>query len=98
MNFSIVIDPRAIKDIQEAINYYDEQQIGLGAKFEALINKHLSALEKNPYFQIRYDNVRCLSLNKFPFMVHFTIDEENKLIEVRAVFHTSRDPKKWKKR
>jgi toxin ParE1/3/4 len=98
MNFSIVIDPRAIKDIQEAINYYDEQQIGLGAKFEALINKHLSALEKNPYFQIRYANVRCLSLNKFPFMVHFTIDEENKLIEVRAVFHTSRDPKKWKKR
>jgi hypothetical protein len=30
MNFIILIDPRATQDVQEAINYYDNQQIGLG--------------------------------------------------------------------
>ncbi|AEL28750.1 hypothetical protein Cycma_5066 [Cyclobacterium marinum DSM 745] len=30
MAYSLVIDPRAIKDIQEAIDYYEEQQAGIG--------------------------------------------------------------------
>lgn len=29
-------------------------------------------------------------------MVHFTVDEKNMLVTVRAVFHTSTDPKNWK--
>jgi hypothetical protein len=29
MAFTTVLDPRAIKDIQQAIDYYDEQQPGL---------------------------------------------------------------------
>lgn len=29
-DFTLVIDPRALRDIQEGIDYYDEQQAGLG--------------------------------------------------------------------
>lgn len=96
MTYSIVIDPRAIQDIQKAIDYYDEKQPRLGEKFENALNKHLITLEKNPFFQIRYDNVHCLPVKKFPYMVHFTVDEKNMLVTVRAVFHTSTDPKNWK--
>jgi hypothetical protein len=46
MSFTLVIDPRAIRDIQEAIDCYDEQQAGLGARFEAALNKPLLTLEK----------------------------------------------------
>jgi toxin ParE1/3/4 len=98
MAYALEIDLRAIRDIQEAINYYDEQQSGLGRKFENELNKHLLTLEKNPFFHVRYDDVHCLPLKKFPFMVHFTIDEENNRVTVRAVLHTSRDPQIWKKR
>jgi toxin ParE1/3/4 len=96
--FTLVIDPRAILDVQNAIDYYDEQQAGLGERFEATLNKLLLTLEKKPLFRIRYDDVRCLPVNKFPNMVHFTVDEINCLVTVRAVFHTSRDPKNWEKR
>lgn len=41
MAFSIVIDRRAILDIQEAIDYYDEQQAELGKRFEAALNRNL---------------------------------------------------------
>lgn len=65
MGFTVSIDPRAILDIQEAINYYDNQQVGLGRKFERELNKYFIALEKNPFFRIRYDAVRCLPLKNF---------------------------------
>ena len=98
MAYSLVIDPNAIQDIQQAIDYYDEQQTGLGKRFESALNKRLITLEKNPFFTIRYDQVRCLPMKKFPFMVHFTIDEKQSIVTIRAVFHTSLDPQKWDKR
>ena len=96
MAFTLVIDPRAIQDIQGAIDFYDEQQAGLGQRFEATVNKHLLTLEKNPFFRKRYDDVHCLPVKKYPYMVHFTIDENQKIVTVRAVFHTALNPKKWK--
>jgi hypothetical protein len=88
MAYTLVIDPRAIRDIQEAIDNYDEQQAGLGEKFESVLNEHLIMLEENPFFSIRYDNVRCLPLKKFPYMTHFTVDEDQQVVTVRAVFNT----------
>lgn len=96
--FTIVLDQRAIEDIQESISYYENQQTDLGKRFEKHIDEHLSLLAENPFFQIRYDSVRCLPLATFSHMIHYTIEEENRLVVVHAVFHTARDPKKWKKR
>ncbi len=97
MNFSLVIETRAIGDIQEAIDYYDGQQPGLGERFKGALNKRLLTLEKNPFFRVRYDQVRCLSVKKFPYMVHFTVNERQQVVTVLAVFHTSLDPKKWQR-
>jgi len=98
MAFTTVLDPRAIQDIQKAIDYYEEQQPGLGVQFEDSLNEYLRKLEQNPFFQVRYDNVHCLPLKKYPYMIHFTIDEQEQLITVRAVFNTFRDPGIWKER
>jgi hypothetical protein len=98
MRFVVVIDALAIRDIQEAIDYYDEQSNGLGKRFESELNNYLSILEKNPLLRIRYDTVRCLPLEKFPFMVHFTVNENQQVVTIRAVFHTSLNPLKWDNR
>ncbi len=34
MSFNTVLDPRAIRDIQQAIDYYEEQEPGLVERFE----------------------------------------------------------------
>lgn len=94
MTYTIFIDIRAIIDIQKAIDYYDEQQVGLGEIFESTLHSHIQTLEKNPLFNIRYDNVRCLPMKKFPYMIHYTVEEINHIVIVRAVFHTSRENKK----
>lgn len=96
--FSVVLDPRAIQDIQQAIDYYDEQEPGLGEQFEEILNEHLHNLKQNPFFQIRYNNVHCLPMKKYPYMIHFTINKQERLVSVRAVFNTSRNPTIWKDR
>lgn len=98
MAYTIFIEPEAIDDIQEGIDWYNEQQPGLGRKFHEEVKAAFERLQETPFFQVRYDNVRCLSLHKFPYMVHFTLDETQQMVIVRAVFNTSIDPNEWTKR
>lgn len=79
MSFEIVFEPQAQADIQQAIDYYDTQQTGLGEKFWLSLVKHIASISKNPFFQIRYSNVRCLPMTKFPFMIHLLLDEKEKI-------------------
>jgi len=91
------INPQAKVDIQDHIHYYNEQQPGLGKRFHKAIQASFKVIRKSPFFQIRYANVRCYPLKKFPVMIHYTLDEQKKEIVIRAVFHTSLDPKIWEK-
>lgn len=98
MSYRILIGPGAVNDIQKSIDYYEEQKKDLGKLFKEELNEKISALKINPFYQVRYDDVHCLPLHKFPHMIHYTIDKEKKIVIVRAVFHTSMNSEKWKKR
>lgn len=98
MAYEVIILPIAITDVQNAVDYYDEQSLGLGEKFEAELNEFLISLETFPFFQNRYGQVRCLPLKKFPFLAHFTVNEEAQQVVIHAVFHTSLHPKAWKRK
>lgn len=94
MSYKIVILPRAIFDIQVAIEYYDDKRIGLGKKFAATVDSYFTSISKNPFYQVRYSYVRCISLKKFPYLIHFILDEENKTVFIVSLFHSSQDPNK----
>jgi hypothetical protein len=98
MSFKIKIETDAKLDIQQAINWYNKQQKGLGKKFYSVLLKQIEGLKKNPHYEIRYDNVMCLPVKKFPFMIHFTVEKSEKIVSVRSVFHTSLNPEKWEQR
>ena len=98
MPFTIKIEPEAKHDIQEGIDWYNKQQPGLGREFHAAVKKHLKKLQTNPYFQIRYEEVQCLPLTTYPYMIHFTINEQQQKVIVHAVFNTLRNPAIWKER
>ena len=87
------IEPQAKEDIQQEIHYYNEQQKGLGKRFHAEVKLAFQSIRKSPYFQIRYDDVRCLPVKKFPVMVHYTVEPDKKRITVRAAVSTHRNPK-----
>ena len=98
MKYKIQIEPEVQLDIQDAAAWYNSQQKGLGRRFYSEVKKHFKHLTTNPFFQIRYENVRCLPVKKFPYMIHFSVNETDKIIKVHAVTGTSRNPDIWENR
>lgn len=98
-NYQIKVSPEALQDIQEATDWYNEQLAGLGIRFQKQTVKQITKLKSTALlYNIRYGNVRCMLIKKFPFMAHFTLDIDHYTVTVFAVFHTSRNPKIWNKR
>ncbi|MBW1656382.1 type II toxin-antitoxin system RelE/ParE family toxin [Flavobacterium quisquiliarum] len=95
MIFNVVIEPRAILDIQEAIDYYESKRIGLGEHFYEIVDEYLVILSKNPFFEIRYKDYRALPIRKFPFIIFYFIDEKIKTVYIMSVFNTSLSPSKY---
>lgn len=97
LKFRIKIDPDALLDIQEATNWYNNQIAGLGSRFQKQVKQQINSLKENAQnYGIRYNDVRCMAIRKFPFLVHFVIEESTGTVKVFAVIHTSRNPAIWK--
>jgi plasmid stabilization system protein ParE len=97
--YRAIILPLAKLDIAEAAAWYNSKQKGLGKQFAIEVRSKVLFIRENPKTSaVRYDDTRCAVLDVFPFMIHYTIDEANKTIIVAAVFHTSLNSERWKKR
>jgi hypothetical protein len=92
MKFTLEFHPLVDRDVQEAITYYNSKKEGLGSIFYKALKVRYKSLKTNPFFQIRYQNIRCLPMKKFPYMIHFTLDEDSKTVFIEGVFNTSLNP------
>jgi len=93
--FEVELLADAEKEMSDAFDWYQEKQLGLGNRFYGEVDHHLSLIANNPYrFPIKYtQGIRSASLNKFPYLVIYWIDDTNLKVIVLSVFHTSRHPK-----
>ena len=99
MYFTILIEDEAIEDIQKIINWYEKKQNNLGKRFYLAMTAQMETLKKHPEkYQIKYLDVRCLVLNRWPFLIHYNINKHQGLVSVFAVLHSSKNPKIWKNR
>ena len=74
------------KDLQEAINWYNQKQSGLGTRFFKAVKEQISRIKKSPFtIAVRYEDIRCAKLKGFPYLVHFKIYQDINLIRVIAV-------------
>jgi toxin ParE1/3/4 len=97
MIYKVVIEPRAILDIQDAIDYYESAQNGLGEYFYQTVDEHIEILVKNPFYQIRYKDYHGFPIRKFPFIILYYIDEKLETIYIMSVFNTYLNPVKYPK-
>ncbi len=97
MTYSIDISEAAEADVRKIFLWYEEQKEYLGDAFENNFAKAVDSIQSNPLkTQIRYEFTRVFSLNKFPYGIHFQVNDT--VILIVAVFHTSQDPEKWTER
>lgn len=94
MTYKVIISPRAQKEIENTIDYYALYSVAAPANFTAILKESYSILETNPFFGVRYKNVRALKLKKFPYSLYFIINADKRTVRVLSGFHNSRNPNK----
>jgi plasmid stabilization system protein ParE len=98
MAYKIAVSPRAQKEILKAIDYYVERSEDAPGNFIIQLEKNYATLENNPFFIIRYKNIRSLKLKKFPYSLYFTVNEKTEVVEILSCFHNKLNPTKRPKR
>jgi plasmid stabilization system protein ParE len=94
--YLIVIEDKAIDDIQQITDWYNIVLKGLGTKFQNHIIRQIRSLSKFPQRNaVKYNNIRFLILVKFPHVAHYWIDDNETSVKVVSIFHTSRNPDIW---
>ncbi|MFH7018811.1 type II toxin-antitoxin system RelE/ParE family toxin [Flavobacterium sp. FlaQc-47] len=97
--YKIKIDAEALNDLHEIVIWYNNQLQNLGLRFHKQVKSQINSLKAQPYiYTIRYKDVHCMLIKKFPFMIHYTINESYSLVEIFAIYHTSRNPEIWNSR
>jgi len=72
MAFKVLFAAEVYDDLQQSIDWYNEQQSGLGSRFFAAVKEQISRISKShTTIAIRYDEVRCAKVINFPYLIHF---------------------------
>ncbi len=96
-NYRLLINPFAELDLLEAYEWYELKQENLGKRFIKEVNYIIEHIKENPFqFPEIKKDIRQAIVNNFPFVIFFYLKDD--LINVFAIFHSSRNPIIWKKR
>lgn len=94
MSHSLTIHRAAKRHIRAAFDWYERQSPGLGAGFLQALETALDRVAENPLlYAVIYRDVRRALLPRFPYGVFYFVQSGQ--INVVAILHTSRDPKRW---
>ena len=95
MTFSF--HPEAEEEFNEAIDYYENNEPGLGYDFSIEVHAAIQNIVNYPTaWKIIEDDVRACLVNRFPYNILYSIEQKG--IFVLAVMHQRRHPDNWKNR
>ena len=94
----VIVHSEAIKELDSAIAYYEDQKVGLGLDFLAEVEQALGKIRQNPNLGAVYKATELSRyvIQRFPFLVFYAELEE--FIWVVAIAHGKRRPDYWRKR
>ena len=92
MSYNLVLQSEAIVDIQEAFEWYEKQQTGLGFDLIDEIESGYMKISRHPlHYTAINGRFRRLKLNRFPYLIIYEIEGDTVIIN--SFRHTRRKPK-----
>jgi hypothetical protein len=92
-NFNIGLHPDIQFDLREAVDYYNSKRENLGDRFYANARAKMKSLSTDALlYSIKYADVRCVEVPHFPYLIHYRVFSNKKLVLVEAVINMSKDP------
>jgi plasmid stabilization system protein ParE len=77
--------------VKEAKAWYKKQMPGLEKRFGQAVKQAIFELARQPYsYAVRYKNIRIAHPDKFPYNIHFYIEEET--VVIIAILFEGRNP------
>lgn len=97
MAAELIFVPEAEQDIAEAYAWYEARRVGLGEEFLSCVDACIQAICRRPEMhRVIHQAYRRALIRRFPYAVFY--EYINPLVTVYSLFHTSRDPHKWRQR
>ena len=97
MSAELIIAPEAELDVAEAYHWYEGHRAGLGEEFLSSVDACLQRILRWPeMYPVVHEVYRRPLIRRFPYAMFYEHSEA--AITVYAVFHTARDPRKWRQR
>lgn len=93
MRFDLIIPAEVFEELWEAVQWYENIEMGLGDGLVSAFHAALQRVADNPYvFPLRKKNLRIrrVLLKRFPYKIYFTISGRN--IAVISLVHTASLP------
>ncbi|ARN78040.1 hypothetical protein BST97_08525 [Nonlabens spongiae] len=83
----LTFDEEALIDFKEAVEYYKQISADLASRFQVEFWSKIEELKTNPLqYQSRYRDIRLAHLKKFPYAIHF-IMEDKRVVVFRILHH-----------
>jgi plasmid stabilization system protein ParE len=93
----LIVAPEAELDIAEAYVWYESRRFGLGEEFLSSVDACFEGIRRQPeMYALVHETYRRSLVRRFPYAVFYEYAEST--VRVYSVFHTSRDPEKWRER
>jgi len=94
MDYQLFYLDEVIQDVRQAKEWYKEQQEGLETEFALAIERALLQLIQKPAaYSVRYKNIRIAHPKRFPYNIHFYIEQAESAVVIIAIVHSKRHPK-----
>lgn len=94
MKYRVEFDAGAEEELLKAFLWYEARSEGLGSEFLRQVTIQEARLSRTPLIHaIEYSNIRRAFLAKFPYSLHFRIEDD--LVRIFACIHQKSDPKRW---
>jgi plasmid stabilization system protein ParE len=97
MSHAVVYRSVARREFDDAVDYYEEQRGGLGARFADAVRDTIHRISHHPFIHaVAHKDIRKAVVFGFPYVVYYRA--ESTQVTVIAVFHGKRNPRIWKSR
>ena len=94
---SFVLHPEAETEFNEAVEYYEKLETGLGYDLAIEIYSTIQRIVAFPKaWPIIDSDIRRSLVNRFPYGILYSV--ENEVIYIVAIMNLHRDPEYWKSR
>ena len=89
--------PEFEQDVADAYGWYERQRVGLGEEFLGCLDACIHRISRFPEGSpVVFESYRRSLVRRFPYAVFYEF--EGNVVTLYAVFHTARDPEKWRER